>query len=32
VRSITTAHDGTIHARTRPEGGLIVEVELPVTQ
>jgi len=32
VRSITTAHDGTIHARTRPEGGLIVEVELPVMQ
>jgi signal transduction histidine kinase len=32
VRSITTAHDGTIHARTRPEGGLIMEVELPVMQ
>jgi signal transduction histidine kinase len=32
VRSITTAHDGTIHARTRPEGGLIVEVELPVVR
>jgi signal transduction histidine kinase len=30
VRSIATAHDGTIHARTRPEGGLIMEVELPV--
>jgi signal transduction histidine kinase len=32
VRSITTAHDGTIHARARPEGGLMVEVELPVVR
>jgi signal transduction histidine kinase len=31
VRSITTAHDGTIAARPRPDGGLIVEIELPVS-
>jgi signal transduction histidine kinase len=30
VRSITGAHQGTLHARPRPEGGLIVTVELPV--
>jgi signal transduction histidine kinase len=29
ARSITTAHDGTIQARPRSEGGLIVEIELP---
>ncbi|MBV9380975.1 MAG: hypothetical protein JOY82_06435 [Streptosporangiaceae bacterium] len=29
VRSILTAHDGTIRARSRPEGGLIVEIDLP---
>jgi signal transduction histidine kinase len=29
ARSITTAHDGTIRARPRSEGGLIVEIELP---
>jgi signal transduction histidine kinase len=29
VRSIVTAHQGTIHARPRPEGGLIMEIELP---
>jgi signal transduction histidine kinase len=28
VRSIATAHDGTIHARPRTEGGLTVEIEL----
>jgi len=32
VRSITTAHDGTIHARPRPDGGLIIDIELPVTR
>lgn len=31
ARSITTAHDGTIRARPRSEGGLIVEIELPAT-
>jgi signal transduction histidine kinase len=29
VRSITAAHDGTIRTRTRPGGGLIVEINLP---
>jgi signal transduction histidine kinase len=29
VRSVTTAHGGTIQARPRAEGGLIVEIELP---
>ena len=29
VRSITTAHGGTVRARPRDEGGLIVEVDLP---
>jgi signal transduction histidine kinase len=30
VRSITTAHGGTVHARPRGGGGLIVEIDLPV--
>jgi signal transduction histidine kinase len=29
VRSITTAHRGTVRARPRSEGGLIVEIDLP---
>jgi len=29
VRSITTAHGGTVSARPRPEGGLIVQIDLP---
>jgi len=29
VRSVTTAHNGTVRARPRPGGGLIVEIELP---
>ncbi|HEU5353139.1 MAG TPA: HAMP domain-containing sensor histidine kinase [Actinocrinis sp.] len=29
VRSIVTAHNGTVQARSRPEGGLIVQVTLP---
>ncbi len=29
VRSITTAHGGTVQARPRDEGGLIVEIDLP---
>jgi signal transduction histidine kinase len=29
VRSIVTAHQGTIDARPRPAGGLIVEIRLP---
>jgi signal transduction histidine kinase len=29
VRSITAAHSGTIRARPRPGGGLIVEIDLP---
>jgi signal transduction histidine kinase len=29
VRSITTAHDGTVQARARAGGGLIIEIELP---
>jgi signal transduction histidine kinase len=29
VRSITTAHGGTVRARSRPGGGLIVEIDLP---
>lgn len=29
VRSITTAHQGTIHARARPEGGLAIAIDLP---
>jgi signal transduction histidine kinase len=29
ARSITAAHDGTIRARPRSEGGLIVEIDLP---
>jgi signal transduction histidine kinase len=29
VRSITAAHDGTVRARPRPEGGLIIEIEFP---
>lgn len=32
VRSIAGAHQGTLHARSRPEGGLIVTVELPRQQ
>ena len=31
VRSITTAHGGTIRARPRTGGGLIVEISLPAT-
>jgi signal transduction histidine kinase len=30
VRSITAAHGGTVRARPRPEGGLIVEIDLPM--
>jgi signal transduction histidine kinase len=30
ARSITAAHGGTIRARPRSEGGLIVDIELPV--
>ena len=29
ARSITAAHGGTIRARPRSEGGLIVDIELP---
>jgi signal transduction histidine kinase len=29
VRSIATAHQGAIHARARPEGGLTIAVDLP---
>jgi signal transduction histidine kinase len=29
VRSITTAHGGTVQARPRPGGGLIVEIAMP---
>lgn len=29
VRSITAAHSGTVRARPRPAGGLIVEIDLP---
>jgi signal transduction histidine kinase len=29
VRSITTAHRGTVSARPRPGGGLIVQIDLP---
>jgi signal transduction histidine kinase len=29
VRSIVTAHQGTVHARARPEGGLIIATDLP---
>jgi signal transduction histidine kinase len=29
VRSIATAHHGTVQARPRPEGGLIVQISLP---
>jgi signal transduction histidine kinase len=29
VRSITAAHSGTVRARPRPGGGLIVEIDLP---
>jgi signal transduction histidine kinase len=29
VRSIVAAHDGTVRARPRPEGGLTVEIEFP---
>jgi signal transduction histidine kinase len=29
VRSITAAHNGTVRARPRPAGGLIVEIDLP---
>lgn len=29
VRSIATAHNGTVQARPRPDGGLIVEISLP---
>jgi len=31
VRAITVAHDGTIHAQPRDGGGLIIEIELPLT-
>jgi Histidine kinase-, DNA gyrase B-, and HSP90-like ATPase len=29
VRSITAAHQGTVHARPRPDGGLTIELEFP---
>ena len=29
VRSAVAAHEGTVHARPRPEGGLIIEVDFP---
>jgi signal transduction histidine kinase len=29
VRSIVAAHEGSIRARPRPEGGLIIEIEFP---
>jgi signal transduction histidine kinase len=29
VRSIATAHQGSIHARARPEGGLTITIDLP---
>ena len=29
VRSIVTAHDGTVRAWPRPEGGLDLEISLP---
>jgi signal transduction histidine kinase len=29
VRSIVTAHTGTLHARPRQDGGLEVKIELP---
>ncbi|SDF97537.1 Signal transduction histidine kinase [Blastococcus aurantiacus] len=29
VRSIATAHDGTVDAVARPDGGLVVQVDLP---
>jgi signal transduction histidine kinase len=29
VRSITAAHGGSVRARPRPGGGLIVEIDLP---
>ena len=29
VRSITTAHGGTVRAQPRPDGGLIVEIDMP---
>jgi signal transduction histidine kinase len=32
VRSITAAHGGSVRARPRAEGGLIVEIALPVKQ
>jgi signal transduction histidine kinase len=32
VRSITAAHGGTVRARPRPEGGLIVQINLPPTR
>jgi signal transduction histidine kinase len=31
VRSITTAHQGAIHASARPEGGLTIAIDLPVS-
>lgn len=31
VRSVANAHGGQVHARSRPDGGLIVEVTLPLT-
>jgi signal transduction histidine kinase len=31
VRSITAAHNGTVRARPRPAGGLIVEIDLPAS-
>ncbi len=31
VRAIATAHGGTLHLHARPEGGLRVVIELPVT-
>ena len=30
VRSITTAHGGSVRAQPRPGGGLIVEIDLPL--
>jgi len=30
VRSIATAHDGTIHAQAHPDGGLTIAIDLPL--
>jgi signal transduction histidine kinase len=29
VRSIAAAHEGTVRARPRPDGGLIIEIAFP---